>query len=110
MENSFITYVILWAILGLIFYFLDKREKSIKKRQRLSTIGVASIFLLMYLFIFIQSGISSWPIGIFLLLLMLGAIHTTLNYTYYCEQCSKRHQMLGKKANFCPSCGGKLIK
>jgi len=110
MDINFAAYIITWALLGIFFHFLGKRTSDIKTKKKIDSAAVVSIFALMYVFIFMQSGVKSWPIGIFLLLMMFVAIFISNRYTSYCSRCGKRIQHLGKDANYCPKCGGDLVK
>ena len=110
MDINFIIYIVIWAILGILFHFLGKRASDVKTKKKIDTAAVVSIFALMYIFIFMQSGAKSWPIGLFLLFLMFIALFISNRYTSYCQACSKRIQHLGQSVSYCPKCGGNLIK
>jgi len=110
MDINFIIYIIIWAFLGIVFHFLGKKAPDIKTKKTIDSIAVVSIFALMYIFIFMQSGIKSWPIGLFLLFLMFIFMFISNRYTSYCQACGKRTQHLGKSINYCPKCGSGLIK
>ena len=55
-SNLFPIYVFIWAVLGVIFYFLDKRAEDTATRKKIKTVGIMSIFLLMICFILLQKG------------------------------------------------------
>ena len=110
MEASFLTYFILWAILGVVFYFLGKRAPDTKAKRKIDSLAIVSISILMYAFIFMESGIKSWPIGIFFVLIMFIFLFLSKRYISYYEKFNKRIQYLGENINYCPKCGEGLNK
>ena len=110
MKNIEILYFIVWAALGLLSFYLEKKAKAIKLKKSIGVGTIFFVFLLMYLFIHIKEGYVSEVASIFLLLSFLMAIFIFTKFIYYCAFCHKRLNLFGKPISFCPSCGKKLIK
>ena len=108
MKIDFSTYVILWAILGIVFHFLGKRASNIETKKKVDYAAVISIFALMYIYIAAPSGFEAWPVGLILLPIMLIFLFLTKRYISYCQECGKRIQHLGNDVSFCPKCGASL--
>jgi len=107
MDTLFTIYALAWGAVVIVFYILDKRAKSIAQRKRLSIFSGVAILLLMIGFV----AMTGW-IAAILVLLVVGPIFIFLSekYTCFCEKCGKRVLMFGKDVNYCPKCGGSLIK
>jgi L-asparagine transporter-like permease len=103
----FIVYFVLWAIIGLTFYFLIKKSRDAQKKKRLSLYSGILIFLLM-LGVIIIIGFPAKIIPIFIVV-AIGMLYMANKYTFYCQSCGQRVQQPFTKIEFCPKCGTKIV-
>ncbi|MCP3872488.1 MAG: hypothetical protein GY699_04940 [Desulfobacteraceae bacterium] len=101
----FIAYVIIWAIIGLIFTFLSKKAGSIKKKKMIDRVG----FIIISLFILGVTIFLHIPTPGIILLSLAFPLGYYLNerYIFYCPHCIKKTQHLFTTQEFCPKCGMK---
>ena len=103
----FTTYVVLWCITGLIFFYLNLKAKSIEKKKHLDTIGFMIIASLMLGALFLlDMPTTAKPIatGVLGAVLCIGFV-LTKKYTFYCSHCLKKTQHLFTTLSYCPKCG-----
>jgi uncharacterized membrane protein HdeD (DUF308 family) len=110
MENSlFGIYILVWGTIGVVFYFWDKNARSISDRKKISILGIILTFVLMIAFAsFQKSAQGKWPAIAAIIAFMPVFIFISYKYTYYCDECGKRIQALGRTVKYCPDCGGEL--
>lgn len=107
-KKIFLFYVVIWATLGIFFYFLDKNAKSIVERKKINILGTVSICILMIIFVALQeSNRGKLPMILALIICMPIAIFMTNKYTFYCGSCGKRFSVL-VNLKYCPKCGKSL--
>lgn len=98
-------YVIAWGLLAVIFTFLKKREKSIKRKKAIILFGSLLILVLIFGFA-LWVGLPWKPLSLFALL-AIGMVYIGQKYTYYCESCGNSQQQLFSRSEFCSKCGKK---
>ena len=93
-----------------LFHLFDKKATSIAQQKRIGNVGVFFVFVLMISMVYVQQGEGRLPAILVLLAFMPVAIFIKNKYSYFCAKCGKQTQMLGKKLNYCPKCGGEFMK
>jgi F0F1-type ATP synthase membrane subunit a len=110
-DTSYVFYVLTWAVLGVIFYFWDKSASTTLERRKINALGVFFVFILLIVFVALQkSDDGKLPAIIMLTIAMPIAMFISDKNTYFCEECGKRTQLLGKAVKYCPVCGSEIKK
>jgi asparagine N-glycosylation enzyme membrane subunit Stt3 len=103
-ENKvFIVYIVLWGIVALISFALNRKAKTIEKKKLIDTVGFVVVAVLMLSVVILLHlplpGIGLLVIGFGMFFLL------SQKYTFYCPHCLTKTQHLFKSLKYCPKCG-----